>query len=76
MLFEIRVSQLSENTTEEAVLKAFEDKSGVKAKEAKLLKDKEGKSRRICFLKYEVKEDMEKVLAIEKMALDEVEVKV
>jgi len=67
---------LAENTTEEAVLKAFHEKTGVNAKEAKLLKDKEGKSRRICFLKYEVKEDMQKVLAVEKMTLDEVEVKV
>lgn len=76
VLFEVRVSQLAETTTEESVLKAFEDKTGVKAKEVKLLKDKEGKSRRICFLKYEVKEDMDKVVAIEKLTLDEVEVKV
>jgi len=42
----------------------------------KLLKDKEGKSRKIAFLKYDNKEDMQKVLALEGLSFEDSELKV
>ena len=67
--FELRVSQLSEETSQEEVAAFVEEQTGVKAKSVKLLVDKEGKSKGVCFLKFESQEELEKALAIAEPAL-------
>ena len=57
MVFEVKVSNLPETSTEEEVQKLFDNLSGVKANQVKLLKTKEGQSKGVCFLKYSTEED-------------------
>jgi RNA recognition motif-containing protein len=48
----VKVSNLPGTSTEEEVQKHFEGVSGIKIHQVKLLKDKEGQSKGVCFLKY------------------------
>ena len=57
VVFEVKVSNLPETSTEEEVQKLFDNLSGVKANQVKLLKTKEGQSKGVCFLKYSTEED-------------------
>lgn len=64
VVFEVKVSNLPESTTEEEVQTKVDSLSGVKANTVKLLKTKEGESKGVCFLKYSLEEDQQKVLAL------------
>lgn len=75
-MFELRVSQLNPESTEEEIRAFIEKSAGVKAESVKLLVNKEGESKGVCFLKYENQAALDKALAIGEVELKGVALKV
>ncbi len=71
MVFEVKVSNLPESTTEEEVQSKMDSLSNVKANQVKLLKTKEGQSKGVCFLKYSLEDDQKKVLELSEVVFGE-----